>query len=156
VDREFLRGISIYRPYGGEAPLHLLEPGYSEQLFDDALAALEQPARPVGHRGPMRIQELLFMRVAKHDERTEQESVAAYVVRARTAISFELQHLLVDSDFRGRGLGRWLLGHAIGLAETKGARELLVVGEHHQQAKFLSTYGFVQTPQGWIFTFTPE
>lgn len=156
MDREFLRGISIYRPYGGEAPLHLLEPGYSQHLFDDALAALEQPARPVGYRGPMRIQELLFMRVAKHDERTEQESVAAYVVRAQSATSFELQHLLVDPDFRGRGLGRWLMGHAIGLAETKGARELVIVGENPQQASFLNRYGFTQTAQGWQFVFTPE
>ena len=156
MDREFVRGISIFRPYAGEAPLHLLEPGYSQHLFDDALAALGEPARPVGRRGPTRIQELLFVRVAKHDERSHQESVAAYVVRARSATSFELQHLLVDPFFRGRGLGRWLLGHAMGLSETKGARELVVLGDHPLQARFLSTYGFQQTPEGWLFTFTPE
>jgi len=144
VNMDFLRQVSIYRPYATEVPLPLFEPGLSAGCFDDAIAALQEPARPVGERGPLRVQELLFMRVAKHSERQPDEAVAAYVIRAQTTTCFELQHLLVDPHFRGRGLG----------SESKGARQLVVHG--HSDCLFLQRYGFQTTDTGWSYTFTPE
>lgn len=59
-----------------------------------------------------------FTRVAKFDD----EVIGVYVLARHDPITFELMNIAVRSDFQGKGLGRRLLGHAIGLAESKGAR----------------------------------
>jgi ribosomal protein S18 acetylase RimI-like enzyme len=49
---------------------------------------------------------------------------AAYVLVAHAATRYELMNIAVREELRGIGLGRWMLGHAIGLAESKGARTI--------------------------------
>ncbi len=61
-------------------------------------------------------------RIAKHGD----EVVGVYVLERRSDTCFELMNIAVRESCRGQGLGRWLLGHALGLAESKGARSVVV------------------------------
>ena len=55
---------------------------------------------------------------------------------------------------RRQGLGRWLVGHAIGVAESKGARHVLVASA--QGRRFLRQIGFTEDPSGLRFDLIPE
>jgi len=48
--------------------------------------------------------------------------IGIYALRREDATHFELMNIAVADAYQGTGLGRRLLGHAIGLAESKGAR----------------------------------
>lgn len=61
-----------------------------------------------------------FTRVAWYED----VAIGVYALKRLSATSFELMNISVAADFRGTGLGRRLLGHALGLAEAKGAREV--------------------------------
>ncbi|MBV1905262.1 MAG: GNAT family N-acetyltransferase [Pseudomonadales bacterium] len=61
-----------------------------------------------------------FTRVAWYAD----SPVGVYALKRLSATSFELMNISVASAFQGSGLGRRLLGHAIGLAEAKGGREV--------------------------------
>lgn len=103
--REFRpQDADLYRPYPDEIPWELLLMADPDEARVHSYADAD------------------FMRVAKYRD----QAIGVYVVRALTPTVFELTNLAVAPGYRRRGLGRWLLGHAIGLAETKGARELRV------------------------------
>jgi ribosomal protein S18 acetylase RimI-like enzyme len=94
------RAARIVRPSEGEYPWDLLleaDPSRArvEEYVSDALT-----------------------RIAKVDG----EAVAVYALVRNTPICFELMNIAVRDDFRGCGLGRRMFGHALGLAESKGAR----------------------------------
>ena len=108
----------IYRPYDDEVPQDLL-----------AAAAVDEDALAV-------VLERRLLRVAKLDG----VAVGAYGIRPLDSTRYELVLLVVADDYRRHGFGRWLLGHAIGLAEAKGAREIVVRGQ--RQAHFLRRAGF--------------
>jgi len=59
-----------------------------------------------------------LVRVAKLDDRV----VGAYRLVRTCETHFEIRALAVRVEHRRRGIGRWLLGHAIGIAELNGAR----------------------------------
>ncbi len=61
-----------------------------------------------------------FTRVAWYMEK----AIGVYALKKLTPTSFELMNICVADAFRGTGMGRRLLGHAVGLAEAKGAREV--------------------------------
>ena len=88
------RDVHIYRPYGDEVPWELLEGLVPEDADLDC------------------------MRVAKHGEQV----VGAYLSTRTDPNTFTIEALIVDHPFRRCGIGRWLLGHALGVAESKGAR----------------------------------
>jgi GNAT superfamily N-acetyltransferase len=96
--------VEIYRPYADEVPWELLS------LAETDEAQLRERA------------DVDFMRVAKHEE----EAIGAYLIQPESPTLYVLRVLAVDPAWRRRGLGRWLLGHAIGISESKGAREILV------------------------------
>ena len=48
--------------------------------------------------------------------------VGGYRLTRVAPLRFGIAALVVCEGFRGWGVGRWLLGHAIGVAESKGAR----------------------------------
>ncbi len=96
----------MFRPYPDEVPWELL------------LLADPDEDRVAGYL------DADFMRVAKVDD----EPVGVYVIRALTPTCYELLNLAVAPAYRRQGLGRWLLGHAIGIAESKGGREIVVPG----------------------------
>ena len=51
-----------------------------------------------------------------------------------------LQMVAVQEQYRHQNVGRWLMGHAIGVAESKGGRGLQVPHTAHQD--FFLTLGF--------------
>jgi len=122
------RDTQIFSPYPDEIPWELLP--------DDAVVnGFPEDAR---------------MRVAKLDG----EVVGVYVIEPVDALRFRVRELVVARGYRGHGLGRWLLGHAIGLAETKGAREILVRGQSRR--RFFATVGFEEDGADLKLTLTPE
>ena len=52
------------------------------------------------------------------------EVLGAYAMDRIDQFNFELHGVVVDQRVRKQGLGRWLVGHAIGVAESKGGRHL--------------------------------
>jgi GNAT superfamily N-acetyltransferase len=123
------RDVRIYRPYRDEIPWELLSAGDDPQpvLAEDAL-----------------------MRVAKYHD----EVVGVYLIVPHQPLSFRLDILVVVEAFRRRGVGRWLLGHAIGLAESKGGRELVL--DAARPSRFFLAAGFEPHGAGSKLTFTPE
>lgn len=94
------RAAHIVRPYEGEYPWDLL------------LQADPSRARIEGYLSDE------LTRIAKVDD----EAIAVYALARRAPTHFELMNIAVREDYRGCGLGRRLIGHALGLAESKGAR----------------------------------
>ena len=129
------RDARIFRPYPDEVPWDLLESSGSD----------DQTLREVQAQN--------LVRVAKFQDRV----VAAYAIRPITPTCFELVALAVTEGYRGKGLGRWLLGHAIGLAESRGAREILCRRSGPPlRGKFLSGVGFAETDGVLRLILTPE
>ncbi len=62
-----------------------------------------------------------WVRVAKLDG----EVIGVYAVHPITPIRFRIDALTVARHYRKQGLATWLLRHAIGVCETKGAREVV-------------------------------
>ena len=105
------------RPYDGEYPWDLLleaDPSRArvEAYLSDALT-----------------------RIAKVDG----EAVAVYALVSNTPTCFELMNIAVRDDYRGCGLGRRMVGHALGLAESKGAR-VIDVGTANSSLDNLAFY----------------
>ena len=121
--------VQIFRPYPDEVPWDL--------LVGDAADRPEYGASAQ-------------MRVAKLDD----EVIAVYVLEASEPLVYYLATLVVAPGYRRRGLGRWLLGHAIGLAESKGGRELRVRGG--QGERFLLAHHFEHLGDELRFVFIPE
>ena len=126
-----LRDIEVFRPYSNEIPEDLLI-----DHFDQPTAALGLAAE--------------MIRIAKLGE----EILAVYAMDRGDGVTYLLHALAVTPAARKRGLGRWLVGHAIGVAESKGARHVLV--KARQRGRFLRRIGFVEDPRGMRFDLIPE
>ena len=108
------REYRIHRPYWGECPPDLLcEDGDIESQLD-------------------------WVRIAKHNDRV----VAAYSFKAIDTFHYSLLSLKVDREYRRRGLGRWLLLHALGVIESKGGRE--VTADFGKTVSLMDSLGFVR------------
>jgi N-acetylglutamate synthase-like GNAT family acetyltransferase len=129
------RDIRFFRPYPDEVPWELLEAAIGGPDAEDTLA---------------QVLELNLVRVAKRDGRV----VGAYGIRPLSATRYELVALAVAEGQRRQGFGHWLLGHALGLAESKGAREVVVRG--HRARRFLARVGFQVDGSDQLLTLTPE
>lgn len=132
LDNFRARDATIYRPYRDEIPWELL------------LLADPDEDRVAGYA------EADYMRVAKHGD----EAAGAYVVEALTPTSFALRNIVVAPAYRNKGLGAWLLGHAIGLSESKGARQI-VIPDTRPRALF-SRVGFEIDGSALLLQLTPE
>ena len=126
------RDATIYRPYPDAIPWELL---YEADPDEERVAGYA---------------ELDLMRVAKY----RGEVIGAYVIRKVGAVRFELCNLVVAAEYRHKGLGRWLLGHAIGLAETIGAREILL--RNKAPGELFTRIGFLPCADGALLTLMPE
>ena len=117
--------VEIYRPYSDEIPLDLLALAEADEahLLDSVEAD--------------------YIRVAKHED----QAIGAYVIQPESDTVYELRNLVVHPNWRRRGLGRWLLGHAIGISESKGAREILVRQPPGRASGLLERTGF-QSEEG--------
>ena len=78
--------------------------------------------------------------------------VGVYELRRLGPTRFRIVGLRVNENFRGRGIGRWLLRHAIGTAESSGAREI----EAPPRGCFFQHHGFVPGEGVLRLTLTPE
>lgn len=79
--------------------------------------------------------------------------VGAYRMRRVDACRFRIVALGVDAEQRGKGIGRWLLGHAIGVAESKGAR---FVDAPLAETGLFAALGFECGTCAWRLRLTPE
>ena len=125
-----LREVAVFRPYPDEFP---------DELFSVLPHALED-----------RIAHSEFVRIAK----VGRETVAAYAMDRGSDQGFVLHAIVVGEPWRGRGLGRWFVGHAIGVAESKGARYLVIPDASN--SRFLDGLGFFATSVGQRFDLVPE
>lgn len=111
------RAAHIVRPYEGEYPWDLL------------LEADPSRARVEGYLSDE------LTRIAKVDDL----AIAVYALARHAPTHFELMNIAVREDYRGCGLGRRLIGHALGLAESKGAR-VVDVGTANSSLDSLAFY----------------
>lgn len=82
--------------------------------------------------------DLDFIRVAKHHD----DVVAAYKFKQLSSLVFEIEGLGVSRPYQHRGLGSWMLAHAVGIIESKGGREVIV---QTPCCQFLGRLGFEAT-----------
>ena len=96
------------------------------------------------------------LRVAKLGERI----IGCYamheprIIDDQVAQTFVLAMVMVEPNYQGNGVGRWLVGHAIGVAESKGGRHL--AAELAGPAAFFTGLGFQSTAGGFQFDMHPE
>jgi len=126
------REIEIFRPYDhGALEEALCHEGFPEWQVHEWLAAE-------------------MVRVAKRHE----EVLALYSMDPGDGICYLLHGVLVVPKCRQQGLGRWLMGHAIGVAESKGARRLRLTNTKNKGFFFAS--GFAQKGNEALFELIPE
>lgn len=75
------------------------------------------------------------IRVAKHHD----DVVAAYKFKRLSSLAFEIEAVGVSEPYRNRGLGSWMLAHAVGIIESKGGRDVII---HAPLCEFLGRLGF--------------
>ncbi|MDE0419980.1 MAG: GNAT family N-acetyltransferase [Gammaproteobacteria bacterium] len=90
-----------------------------------------------------------LVRVAKLDGRV----VGAYRLVRTGQTRFAIKALVIDEEYRGHGIGRWLLGHAIGIAELKGGR---VIDAPRTAEGFFAVSGFEPVGNILRLNLTPE
>ena len=117
--------VTVYRPFPGEVPCDLV--GADAPLDDVRIAKVD------GHGSSSRV-------------------VGAYRLVQLDAERFAIRALGVYPAYRGAGIGRWLLGHAIGIAESRGARVIDAEGP----PGFLRSAGFTPSAGGYRLVLTPE
>ena len=119
------RDVTVYRPFPGEVPVDLVG---ADAPLDD-------------------------VRIAKLDgDSAERRIAGAYRLAQVEADRFEIVALAVYPAYRGVGIGRWLLGHAVGIAESRGGRIVDAKGP----AGFLVHAGFERHNCGFRLVLTPE
>ena len=91
-----------------------------------------------------------WMRVAKLDGKL----IGAYAVRPVDDLEFELLSLAVAESHRGQGLGSWLLGHALGICEMKGARQIVLFAP--ASTSLFARFGFQPDGDALRLRLTPE
>ena len=127
-----LREIEVFRPYANEMPEDLL---WAEGLDDAQVETwLAVP----------------IVRVAKRGD----EVLALYAMAPGDGLTYVLHGVVVAAGWRKQGLGRWLVGHAIGVAESKGARHVRVTSS--RALRFFRALGFVADGDGQTFNLIPE
>ena len=109
--------------------------------------------RPYPDEAPWPDADPQWTRVAKLDDAV----IGAYEIARLSTFRFRVVALWVDPARRRNGLGRWLLGHAIGTAESQGAREI----EAPAGMAFYARYGFPppgdeSAPDTSVLVLTPE
>lgn len=117
--------VTVYRPFPGEVPSDLVG---ADAPLDDV-----RVAKAKSHGSKSRV-------------------VGAYRLVQIDAERFAIRSLAVYPAFRGAGIGRWLLGHAIGIAESRGARTIDANGP----PGFLEPAGFTPCAGGYRLVLTPE
>ena len=88
------------------------------------------------------------------EARLDGRLVGAYRIERLGRTHFRMVAVVVVPVWRHRGFGTWLLRHAIGLAESRGAR---VIDTPPADAEaFFGASGFVRSGAGMRLALTPE
>ncbi len=127
-----LRQIEVFKPYDQELPHSLLE----EEAFSDETIARWLDAE--------------ILRVGKLGS----EVLGVYAMERADATRFLLHGVVVSRSTRKQRLGRWLVGHAIGVAESKGGRHLQAAG--NRSSRLYMRMGFTQRDGQHIFDMIQE
>lgn len=125
-----MREIEVFKPYANEFPEHLLAEA------DEAVVTAWQAAET--------------LRIAKQRE----EILGVYAMQRIDSAWFELLGVVVAQPARHQGLGRWLVGHAIGVAESKGGRHLRVRASGG--SRLFAAMGFARDARGLYFDMIQE
>lgn len=128
MTRITLRNTEFYRPLPQELPWDLIAAGSARH----DLAALQK------------LVDLDYTRIVCLLE--EGTTLGIYSMRGLSETRFELLSLSVVTEHEHQLLGRRLLGHALGLAESKAGRdvELEVCADNRRVLDMVQRYGFVQ------------
>ncbi len=105
---------TIYRPHPNECP-------------DDLFGSISNDDGSLNN-----------IRIAKDGEKV----MGGYRVRKLEPTRYELTYLVVRTEYRRNGLGRWLLAHVIGVVESAGCRTLEV--QTNCARRFFLKFGFVE------------
>ncbi|MEM6707171.1 MAG: GNAT family N-acetyltransferase [Pseudomonadota bacterium] len=143
ADPAVLRRLKLFRPYPDAVPWDLFERAELDDAAHDGLA--NAVARALDD------EPVVQLRVARLDD----DAVGAYLLDQPAPYRFRLIYLQLDVAWRGQGVGRWLLGHALGLAESKGGRALSAAPCDRYQ-RFLEGYGFQHLDGELRYPFIPE
>ena len=127
-----LREVELFRPYSNEFPENLLW----DAGADETCVARWQSAE--------------IVRIARYQD----ELAAVYAMDRPEPTQFILHGLVVAQPLRKQGLGRWVVGHAIGVAESKGGRHIQLPASGGTRC--FSRIGFVTDGSGWRFDLIPE
>ena len=126
------RELEVFRPYEDEFPEALLW----EAGADDDCCARWRAAQMV--------------RIARHAG----ELAAVYAMDRLDLTSFQLHGVVVARRWRRQGLGRWIIGHAIGVAESKGGRGIVLPSAGGSRC--FSHIGFERQGDHWRYDLIPE
>ena len=88
------------------------------------------------------------------EARLDGQLVGAYRIERLGRTRFRVVAVVVVSVWRRRGFGTWLLRHAVGLAESRGAR--VIDASLADAEAFFRASGFVPSGAGMRLALTPE
>lgn len=122
------RDTEFYRPQLDELP-NALKIGLQQMLADDHRHFDMEYTRVLGYR---------------HPEAQAMVVLGLYSMMQVSEIHFELRKWRVVEEYRRQSFGRRLLGHALGLAESKGGRRVTVSvpSDRSREIEVLTRYGF--------------
>jgi len=126
------REIEVFKPYSNEAPEALLmNEGFTDAQIDIWLDSD-------------------LLRVAKRGE----EVLGLYAMNIADGETYQLLGIVIAPNARKQRVGRWLVGHALGVAESKGGRHVMFA--HQRSGRFFTAIGFVTVDGGQRFDILPE
>lgn len=127
-----LRDIEVFKPYCDEFPYDLFAGlGLADEDYERCVAAD-------------------YVRVAKLAGKV----IGAYSLHADTRQQFTLLAVVIAPEYRRQGLGRWLVGHAVGISESKGSRAVYL--PYDAAPDFFKHFGFVSDGDGQRYDLIPE
>ncbi len=127
-----MRGFDVYPPYRDELPVDLFEPPHSDGFY--------RPSDPPSE----------FVRIAKNSDQV----LGIYELDRIELGLFRIRSLIVNQSYRRQGVGRWLLGHAIGVAESKGGRQVILGSNRAKE--FFRKFDFYEVEGSLRYDFIPD
>ena len=124
-----VRNIEFYRPSPADVPWELLGRGSASHDADYFRSQIN----------------LDYTRISNRIEPAE--IIGVYSMRMLDSERFEIVSVAVHEDYEHQLIGRRLLGHALGLAESKAAREVLlaICTDNVRAIETALKYGFVES-----------
>ena len=119
-----LRDVEVFKPYPNEFPEELL---VDAQVSDEIIERWhDAPILRVAKRGDEVLGVYAMSQRLPLDESLAAvpEASGGQQISRRSGWAFLLYGVVIAPQVRRQGLGRWLIGHAIGVAESKGGQQL--------------------------------